>query len=81
MALRTHIKMPSTRCQSLTIISAKDEFNELSRPSARSGVRTEILLNDDGILEVYHLGRKAGDRGCGDKEGMGKCLGASGASC
>ena len=60
MIAKAHMKMPSRTCQNFTNTTAKDELNELSRPLSfeRKVLRTEILFNNCGILEVYHLGRQ-----------------------
>ena len=45
---------PFTTSQSFTSATAKDEFNGLGRRVKPGSVHTGILLDDEGIVEVYH---------------------------
>ena len=53
------MNMPFTTSQSFTSATAKDEFNDLGRRVQPGSVHTGILLDDEGIVEVYHQGRQA----------------------
>jgi hypothetical protein len=54
------MKMPSTTCQNFTTATAKDELNGLFRPKTQArNVRTEVIFDDGGIMEIYHICRQA----------------------
>ena len=57
-----HTKMPSTTCQNFTNDSAQknDEFKWVclgpTTQATAGSTRTEFIFDDDGIVEIYHLG-------------------------
>jgi hypothetical protein len=69
-----HMKMPSTTCQNFTTATVKDGFNGLSRPPEldQKIVRTEILFEDGGAVEIDHIGRKTAETKVGER---GRILG------
>ena len=68
------MKSPSRTCQSFTAATAKDGLNKLSGPRTRPGfIRTEILFDNDGVVEIYHFD--------GGGVGIGRDLGEGGFLC
>jgi hypothetical protein len=55
----TYMKMPSTTCQIFTTTTTERRVKWTIY--ALGSVRTEILFDDSGILEIYHLGRQAAE--------------------
>ena len=67
---RTHMKMPSTMCQNFTNATAKSPSSMVSlRPRARPRhIRTRIVFDDRGIMEIYHIGRQATETEAGRRD-------------
>jgi hypothetical protein len=68
-AVRAHMKIPSTTCQNFTIATVKDKINGLSRHPelGQESVRTEVLFEHGGTVEIDHIGRKEAETKVGKR--------------
>jgi hypothetical protein len=68
------MKMPSTTCQNFTTATAKRRIQwTVSAPEpGQEGVRTEVILEHGGAVEIDHVGRQAAETEVGKR---GRILG------